>query len=160
MFPEWNSSPLRECTKMRRNDGTRQAHGSGKLYRKETNFPNSWMSMRKYAMISIRIFLPRVSSRMILLTGALRCLPKVYTFPRRSVDLRMNTGYATQYGFTDEHGFWEDEPNSSPRIHSGSALLDSMQLGNAQGYHLGGDMRMCRADGFSVQFEHLASHGG
>jgi hypothetical protein len=35
-----------------------------------------------------------------------------------------------------------------------------MQLGNAQGYHLGGDRRMGRADGFSVQFEHLVNHGG
>jgi len=30
-----HSSTLREYTKMRRNDGTRQAHGSGKLHRKE-----------------------------------------------------------------------------------------------------------------------------
>ena len=38
---------------MRRNGGTRQAHGSGKLYRKAVNCLNSWMNTRKYAMISI-----------------------------------------------------------------------------------------------------------
>ena len=70
----------------------------------------------------------------------------------------------TQYRISDGHGFWEDELDTDLTqalpIHRGSAHLDSMQLGNAQGYHLGGDRRMCRADGFSVQFEHLASHGG
>jgi hypothetical protein len=70
---------------MRRNGETLQADGSGKSYRQETKFPNSWMRLRKYATRQIRIFRPRVFSRMILLTGALRCLPKVYTSSRRSI---------------------------------------------------------------------------
>jgi hypothetical protein len=70
---------------MRRNGETQRAHGSGKSYPKETNSPNSWMSLRNYAMISMRTFLPRTPTRMTLSTGALLCLTKVSTSPRRSM---------------------------------------------------------------------------
>jgi hypothetical protein len=75
----------KKIPEMRRNDETLQTDGSGKSYRKETKIPNSWMRLRKYATRKIRIFRSRVFSRMILLTGALRCLPKVYTSPRHSM---------------------------------------------------------------------------
>ena len=65
MFPEWNFSPLHESTKMRRNGETLQADGSGKSYRKETNFPNSWMNTRKY---TLRIFLVTVTTLWMILS--------------------------------------------------------------------------------------------
>jgi len=93
MFPEWNPSPLREYKKMRRNGGTRQAHGSGKLYRKETKFPNSWMNMRKYATKAMRIFLDTITTmRMILSMGALSYPTKVYTFLRLFIFLQDTVG--------------------------------------------------------------------
>jgi hypothetical protein len=65
---------------MRRNGETQRANGFGKLYRKETNFPNSWMKMRKYATKSKRMFLDTITTmRVILLMGALRYPTKVYT---------------------------------------------------------------------------------
>jgi hypothetical protein len=74
---------------MRRNGGTRQAHGSGKLYRKETKFPNSWMNMRKYATNSMRIFLDTITTMVgILSTGALRYPTKVYTLFRLFIVIR------------------------------------------------------------------------
>ena len=60
------------------------AHDDGKLYRKETNFLNSWMNMRKYTITSIMTFLvTTTTTRMILSMCELRCPPKVYTLPRR-----------------------------------------------------------------------------
>ena len=62
---------------MRRNVETLQSDGSGKLYRNETNFANSWMSTRKYAMNSIRIFLVTITTpRMILSMDALRLVAR------------------------------------------------------------------------------------
>ena len=74
---------------MRRNGETLQADGSGKSYRKETNFPNSWMNTRKY---TLRIFLVTLTTLWMMLSmGALRCLTTVYTMPRRSMDFRRDT---------------------------------------------------------------------
>ena len=74
---------------MRRNGETLQADGSGKLYRKETNFPNSWMNTRTY---TLRIFLVTITTLWMMPSmGALRCPTKVYTLPRRSMDFRRDT---------------------------------------------------------------------
>jgi len=82
----------KENTKTRRTGETQRVDGSGKLYPKETNFPNTLMSTRKYALISIRIFLVTLTTlRRIFSMGALRCLIKVYTMPRRYLAFRMDT---------------------------------------------------------------------
>ena len=75
---------------MRRNDETLQADGSGKLYRNETNFPNS------------KIYIKDLPGH-------------TYNFVDDAFDGRITVSHKgvhfaeTQYGFSDGHGFWEDE---------------------------------------------------
>ena len=138
---------------MRGNCEARQTHGSGKLYRKETNFPISWMKLRKYAMTSIRTVLATTSTtRMILSMGVLRCHTKVYTLPRRS-------GYVVV-----PMGFEEDElgmvlnQRLTKTLQSTDCLHISIPCTSAR-LTPGGDMHKRRTDSFRLESEIFDSYG-
>ena len=118
---------------MRRNGGTRQAHGSSKLHRKETKFPNSWMNMRKYATKAMRIFLDTITTmRMILSMGALRYPTKVYTLLRLFIFLlTQSLQFTVSTGTTDGQAAPTEEL-ASYVIHIAQAQAPDIQAANGE----------------------------